>query len=85
MSLPFSNLELKFALSKLKSKSTNEDRISNTMLTNLNTANTKFLLKLFNLIFDTGYVPPSWKTALVVPVLKTGKPLDDIKSYRPIF
>ena len=84
MSLPFSNLELKFAISKLKSKSTSEDRISNTMLTSLNTTNTKFLLNLFNLLFDTGYVPPSWKTALAVPVLKTGKPLDDIKSYRPI-
>ena len=84
LSLPFTDQELKVALSKLKSKSTGLDRTSNTMLVNLSPTNRKSLLKLYNLFFETGYVPPSWKTALVVPITKSGKPPDKINSYRPI-
>ena len=38
---------------------------------------------LFNLSFSTGCIPPDWKLALVVPVLKKGDK-SSVENYRPI-
>ncbi|GFN91503.1 RNA-directed DNA polymerase from mobile element jockey [Plakobranchus ocellatus] len=42
------------------------------------------LLKLFNNIWTTGDIPPSWKEASLVPIPKFGKDLSDPYNYRPI-
>ncbi len=42
------------------------------------------LLKLYNLIYQTGQVPTDWKEALVIPIPKPGKPLGEPDSFRPI-
>ena len=31
-----------------------------------------------------GLLPNSWKTAIIQPILKKGKPAEELKSYRPI-
>ena len=38
---------------------------------------------LFNLSYNTGYLPADWKAANIVPVHKKG-PKDNIENYRPI-
>ena len=42
------------------------------------------LLGIYNRCWERGEVPKQWKTADVVPILKTGKQKCDPSSYRPI-
>ncbi|GFO00797.1 RNA-directed DNA polymerase from mobile element jockey [Plakobranchus ocellatus] len=42
------------------------------------------LLKLFNNIWTTWDIPPSWREASVVPIPKPGKDPSDPSNYRPI-
>ena len=81
----FTPSELDKALSKLKkSNATGVDEVHNAMLTNLSPPNKKHLLRLFNLMYLNDFVPDSWKRAIVIPLLKPGKPADKATSYRPI-
>ena len=42
------------------------------------------LLKTFNGIWKTGYVPKSWKEATIIPIPKHGKDDTNPNNYRPI-
>ncbi|GFN81057.1 RNA-directed DNA polymerase from mobile element jockey [Plakobranchus ocellatus] len=42
------------------------------------------LLKLFNNIWSTGDIPPSWREASVVPIPKPGKDPSYPSNHRPI-
>lgn len=42
------------------------------------------LLKLFNEVWVTGKIPLAWKKAVVLPLLKTGKPHTLPNSYWPL-
>ena len=42
------------------------------------------LLKLYNNMWQTGIFPPECKHAILVPILKYGKPSNQVSSYRPI-
>jgi hypothetical protein len=53
----FTPSELDKALSKLRSNATGADEIHNAMLSNLSTANKKYLLHLFNTIYTNDFVP----------------------------
>ncbi|GFO27377.1 RNA-directed DNA polymerase from mobile element jockey [Plakobranchus ocellatus] len=44
----------------------------------------QILLKLFNNIWTTGDIPPSWREVSVVPISKPGKDPSDPSIYRPI-
>ena len=44
----------------------------------------KEILRLVNLIWETGAMPSSFLHAIIVPILKPDKPPDEAKSYRPI-
>ena len=44
----------------------------------------EFLTAVFNLSLATAKVPSIWKLALVIPILKPGKPANKGSSYRPI-
>jgi hypothetical protein len=78
---PLSAAEIDSALTNLRSKvgptfgilDVGSDFVSNEMLKNLSPTNRKSWLYVLNLILSSGYVPPSWKTAIVIPVLKPGK------------
>ena len=81
----FTPSELDKALSKLKkSNATGVNEVHNAMLTNLSPPNKKYLLHLFNIMYLNDFVPDSWKRAIVIPLLKPGKPADKATSYRPI-
>ena len=80
----FTLTELDKALTKLKNNAIGVDEIHNAMLTNLSLQNKKNLLHLFNIIFLNDFVPDPWRKAIVIPLLKRGKPADNAKSYRPI-
>lgn len=71
-------------LQNLKSRAIGLDLIHNEMLKQLSPVNRRSLLHLFNLLFESGFSPNHWKTAIVVPLLKPGKPPNDVASYRPI-
>ena len=44
-----------------------------------------FLLKLFNIIWQgRNEIPALWKKAIIVPIRKSGKPKDELNSYRPV-
>ena len=81
----FSNRELEMAMRKLKSrKSPGPDGIHNEMLTHLGNEGKQVILNLINMTWTTGELPKSWKVATVKPLLKKGKPAEEISSYRPI-
>jgi len=79
---PISIAELNSALTNLRSKAFGSDFVSNVMIKNLSTANRKSWLYVLNQLLSSGFVPPSWKTAIVIPVLKPGKNAADVDSYR---
>ncbi|XP_076046489.1 uncharacterized protein LOC143028383 [Oratosquilla oratoria] len=53
------------------------------MIKNLPDAKT-FLLKIINRTWETGILPKSWKTAIIIPIKKPNKNPFDPSSYRPI-
>nr|XP_024215171.1 uncharacterized protein LOC112210333 [Halyomorpha halys] len=79
---PFSKLELDVALSKLKmGKSAGPDGLLPEFLKNLGEKAKDILLRFINFTWKS-HVPAQWKKAEVLPILKNGKPADDIN--RPI-
>ena len=54
------------------------------MLANLSKNNNLSLLLFFNALYQISFVPEDWKRAIVIPLPKPKKPLDDVSSYRPI-
>jgi len=81
---PIIQSEIDAALSNLKNCATGADMIHNKMLSSLNVENRGHLLHLFKVIQENNYVHPSWKEAIVIPVIKPNKPKDAASSYRPI-
>lgn len=81
LSYPDVALEIK----KLKnSKTPGEDKISPRLLKNLPNRAIFVLTHIFNMCLFFNYFPCSWKSAIVFPLLKPGKPASDPISYRPI-
>ena len=77
--------ELNKALKRLKPrKSPGPDGIHNEMLIHLGTEAKKILLEIINITWQKGDLPPIWKTAILKPILKKGKPAEKLSSYRPI-
>ncbi|MCG8432091.1 MAG: reverse transcriptase family protein, partial [Candidatus Omnitrophica bacterium] len=73
------------ALKMLKmKKAPGPDKIRNEMIRHLGTTGKQVLLKFINKTWADGQLPKSWRTATIVPVLKTGKPPSELTSYRPI-
>ena len=44
----------------------------------------RYLCRIFNLSFAHGRLPDIWKRAIILPLLKPGKPKEQGTSYRPI-
>jgi hypothetical protein len=53
-------------------------------LKNLGEVSRSFMLDTFNKSWREGVCPKSWKDAVLVPILKQGKPQDQLDSYQPI-
>ena len=54
------------------------------MIKNLPESGKDKILELINDSWDKGQLPTNWKKAIIIPVLKKGKPEDQPNSYRPI-
>ena len=81
----FTLSELNSALKKLKTrKSPGPDGIHNEMLKHLGLTGKIIILKFINLTWTQGTLPSIWKIATVRPILKKGKPEEELSSYRPI-
>ncbi|GFW42984.1 probable RNA-directed DNA polymerase from transposon X-element [Trichonephila clavipes] len=65
-------------------KSPGLDQISNRMLKNLPLKFLLFITLLINQLFKNNYFPDSWKTAVVIPILKPDKNPELAQNYRPI-
>lgn len=77
------NIEFSIAINKLKGTTPGLDRISYPMIKNLSQKVRERLVSLYNCILD-GYVPQSYKTSMIIPVLKPNSDKTNICSYRPI-
>ena len=82
---PFTLDELETAINRLKKgKAPGADEVSNEMITNLGNVAKANLLSLINECWQKKELPKEWKRATIIPILKPGKPADQISSYRPI-
>ena len=81
---PITEKEIKDAIKKLKNnKSTGLDKINNEMLKYSQHVLLPNIKKIFNSILCSGIYPTSWKEGYIVPIYKSGNPLDPI-NYRGI-
>ncbi|RUS68704.1 hypothetical protein EGW08_023534 [Elysia chlorotica] len=72
------------SLKRSNQSSAGPDGISYQFLTHLPDTCLEVLLNIFNSIWETGIIPPSWKEATIIPIPKPNKDTSDPKSYRPI-
>ena len=81
----FTMAELNRAMKKLKKrKSAGQDKLHNEMLQNLGDIGRRAILCLINMSWCEGNIAKAWRNAVISPILKKGKPPDDLGSYRPI-
>ena len=76
--------EISSNISNLKNSSPGADMFHNKFLKNLPFSYLNFLHNLFNQSFTYSLLPKSWKSALIVPILKPGKDAMKVESFRPI-
>jgi len=85
LNIPFSQHKLGRALRQAKQNtSPGEDGIPYECLKKLPGAGQRILLKLYNVIRETGKLPHNWKNSIVLPIPKAGKDPHQPSSYRPI-
>ena len=80
----FSMQELNHCLSLITESSPVLDKITYSMLKHLHHNMTRMILYTFNRIYQDNIYPDRWKTAIIVPILKLGKDLQESSNYRPI-
>jgi len=80
----FSINELLSAINDTKNTAPGLDNICYEMFKHKSIKSLEFMLQLFNKIWFTGKIPPSWLHSIVVPVPKPNKPAHSPSSYRPI-
>lgn len=77
-------LEVLKIIQKLPHKTSHGiDEISNVVLKGIKNEIAGPLTQLINISLITGYIPPEWKTARVLPLFKGGEK-DNLTNYRPI-
>ena len=80
----FNIRELEECLKTLSGTTPGVDKVTYQMIKNASIIFKQRIINLYNKIFLTGAIPEIFKTALIVPIKKSDKPLDEITSYRPI-
>ena len=78
-------VELIEAIKSMKTKGApGKDLIAPRFLKALGPTALEFLLKIFNDSWRSGTSPAQWRNALIIPLLKRGKPACQIDSFRPV-
>ena len=81
----FSIEELKRAIKHMKTKgAAGPEDIQPTFLKALGQEARSELLTLFTMSFNTGKFPQEWQNAVIIPLLKSGKPSSKVASFRPV-
>jgi hypothetical protein len=81
----FTPLQTRNAINESKSSSAvGPDGLTDIHLKHLGPRGLAYLTSLFNLSVNNADLPAIWKAAVIVPVLKPGKPAGDSASYRRI-
>ena len=81
----FTLTELKSAIVSMKPKGApSRDRIAPRFIRALGPQALDFLLSIYNDSWSLGVSPSYWKEALIIPLLKKGKPRSQIDSFRPV-
>ena len=81
---PFSIGELRNALSLASNSSPGEDQITYRMLRHVHPNLLKSVLAVYNRIYLQDCFPDAWRTAIVIPLPKPGKPHNSPLDFRPI-
>ena len=82
--LPFSMEELEYAISLSSPTSPGEDEILYSMISHLPSCAKEFFLNVLNEFWCSGSSSKSWKTSVIVSILKPGKDSSLPQGYRPI-
>ena len=81
----FSMRELESAINKMKAKgAAGPDDIPPTFLKALGPVAKEHLLEIFNESFRSGFCAQVWRNAIIISLLKAGKPASQLASYRPV-
>ena len=80
---PFNIQELEKALNNSKSSAPGTDQIPYDIYKNLPKTSKQLLLKVMNMIWNTGDIPRVCKHAILIPIVKPNKDPHNVKSYRP--
>lgn len=75
---------LKIVSNLRRSKAPGLDGVTNVMIKRLPFRALEFLLRIFNRTYEISYWPHEFKTAIVIPIHKRGKDVQQVDSYRPV-
>ncbi len=76
--------EIRSQLKKMKNcKSCGPDGITSDMLKIAGETIIPYLVRLFNVSINNESVPDDWKSALIVPIFKSGQKCE-VQNYRPV-
>ncbi|KAJ8392652.1 hypothetical protein AAFF_G00073260 [Aldrovandia affinis] len=82
---PFTMEEFEAELSTMKlRKAAGPDDILTEMITHLGPVTKQSLVNMYNTCLQTQRIPPIWRKAIIIALLKPGKDPNLSKSYRPI-
>ena len=85
MNVPITEFEISKAIRDLKlGKATGHDGILNEYLKNATDILMPLLIKLFNIIFESGKLPTSWLDGRIRPIFKNKGDSANPENYRPI-
>lgn len=84
LDLPFSLRELEAVLNHAHDTAPGVDGFPYSFYKNSGAHSRQYLLSLINTCFSLAYIPDNWKTQLIIPILKSGKPPNSPNNFRPI-
>ena len=84
-SIPFNAAEMSKAIKSMKVKGApGKDKIHKRFIKAMGPIVSSFMLRIFIDSWKTGSCRASWREAIIVPILKKGKPASQIDSFRPV-
>ena len=76
--------ELKKAIRSKSDTSPGKDRICYIFFRKMSEGTLNIIVKIINKMWEKSFIPESWKSTIIIPILKDGKSPHETTSYRPI-